>query len=705
VASKFALIIANTEYSDPGLAQLTSPGMDAREFGRVLDSPELGGFNDVIILFNESSARVGETIDYFFSGRKSDDLLLLYFSGHGVRDEFGALYLAVRNTNRERLRSTAIKSDFIREAMDQSRSRRQILILDCCNSGAFAQGTKAEIGGSIGTAQAFEGTGYGRIVLTASDSTQFAWEGDKVIGQDITNSLFTHFLVKGIEGEADRNGDGKITVDELYDFAYERVVEQTPKQTPGKWSYKQQGDILLRENLKPREVRPAPLPDDILDLLTHQNLSVRKMGIRDLSSLLDGKHLGLTRAAEEKLREIVQNDDSFSLRQTAFELLLARGFAVEPPAPPALTTESSSTNEEVNRLAESEIASSSQPTPLPASNRVNRFPLRLIGWVVGGLLVMSLLAWGGTRLLQNPPAVTTEPTSATQGNVNLLSQASPTVTSQPQETLAPAITETSVPAPAIPALGIGSTMTSDKDGMILLYVPAGKFIMGNHAEDAFAVCSGIRSDCQLDAFADEAPPHEVDLPAFWIDQTEVTNKMYAGCVLDGKCSQPSDTSHFASSNYANHPVVYVSWNDAKSYCDWRGLRLPTEAEWEKAAGGTDQRVFPWGNDLPSNNLANFNGQVGDTTEVGRYPGGVSPYGALDMAGNVWEWVADWYDETYYQKSPSSNPLGPDSGEWRVYRGGSWYNFPDVVRSAVRGAEPPNTFKNSIGFRCAMSAVP
>src|SRR5687768_9355928 len=233
MASKLALVIANTEYTDPGLAQLIAPGQDAKELVRVLDSRDLCAFDDVIILINETASRVNETVDYFFSERKPDDLLLLYFSGHGVRDEYGSLYLAVKNTNRARLRSTAIKSDFIREAMDQSRSKRQVLILDCCNSGAFAQGTKAETGGSVGTASAFEGTGYGRVVLTASDSTQFAWEGDKVIGET-DNSLFTHFLVKGLEGDADEDGDGRITVDELYDYAYEQIINITPQQTPGK---------------------------------------------------------------------------------------------------------------------------------------------------------------------------------------------------------------------------------------------------------------------------------------------------------------------------------------------------------------------------------------------------------------------------------------------------------------------------------------
>src|SRR5215208_1658519 len=228
MSGKYALIIGNTEYTDSGLAQLTAPGKDAEEFARVLKDQTICAFEDVKILMNEPEYAVRGTIDEFFDQKKPDDLLVLYFSGHGVRDELGALYLAVKNTMRTRLRSTAIKSDYIREAMDQSRSRRQVLILDCCNSGAFTQGTKAATGVSIGTATAFE-AGYGRIILTASDSTQFAWEGNQIIGDKAQNSLFTHFLVEGLLGQADLDRDGRITVDELYEYAYEKVRLATPK--------------------------------------------------------------------------------------------------------------------------------------------------------------------------------------------------------------------------------------------------------------------------------------------------------------------------------------------------------------------------------------------------------------------------------------------------------------------------------------------
>jgi multidrug efflux pump subunit AcrA (membrane-fusion protein) len=318
--SKFALIIANTEYTDPGLAQLTAPGKDAEDFARILKDQDICDFGNVNILLNQTESVVREAIDEFFDQKKSDDLLVLYFSGHGVRDEIGALYLAVKNTNRLRLRSTAIKSDYIREAMDQSRSRRQVLILDCCNSGAFAQGSKAATGVSIGTASAFEGTGYGRVVLTASDSTQFAWEGDRIIGET-DNSLFTHFLVKGLEGDADNDGDGRITIDELYDYAYEQIVSITPKQTPGKWSYKQQGEIVLRQISKIENIKPLPLPDELIDEIEDTRPYVRDAAVQKLEKLLRGKNIGLARSAYDALEKIAAEDDSLRVRQAATQTL------------------------------------------------------------------------------------------------------------------------------------------------------------------------------------------------------------------------------------------------------------------------------------------------------------------------------------------------------------------------------------------------
>ena len=315
--AKLALVIANNQYTDPGLAQLSAPGQDAEHFARVLRDTQICAFDDVKVLFNQAESLVSEAIDEFFTQKKPDDLLLLYFSGHGVRDEQGALYLAVTNTNRARLRSTGIKSDFIREAMDQSRSRRQVLILDCCNSGAFAHGTKGVLGDVMGTSQAFEGTGFGRVVLTATDSTQYAWEGDKVLGEPRTqNSLFTHFLIQGLDGAADRDGDGQITVDELYDYAYEQIVSLTPMQTPGKWSYKQQGEILLRQAAE-NDTRVAALPADLVVGLESSYPNFREAAVGQLGEILKGKNLALARAARMALEQVAATDDSRRIAQAA----------------------------------------------------------------------------------------------------------------------------------------------------------------------------------------------------------------------------------------------------------------------------------------------------------------------------------------------------------------------------------------------------
>jgi len=215
---------------------------------------------------------------------------------------------------------------------------------------------------------------------------------------------------------------------------------------------------------------------------------------------------------------------------------------------------------------------------------------------------------------------------------------------------------------------------------------------------------------------DEKPQHTVYLDAFWIDKTEVTNAQYRKCVQAGDCQEPWcwDDDHF---NAPEQPVVCVSWHDAQSYCDWAGAWLPTEAEWEKAARGSDGRVYPWGDEFDCSR-GNFDDETeyddyvvpgGEgcdgyvtTAPVGSFPAGASPYGVLDMAGNVWEWVADWYGSDYYARSPSRNPQGPDSGDYKGLRGGTWFDYPERARCANRFGYNPDSGSNVNGFRCGMS---
>jgi formylglycine-generating enzyme required for sulfatase activity len=316
--------------------------------------------------------------------------------------------------------------------------------------------------------------------------------------------------------------------------------------------------------------------------------------------------------------------------------------------------------------------------PIVENKNVSKNNLRLFG--IGGLILFVLICggFGLNYLIRNLPVATaTVPSTNDTPTFELATLTDVPLTPTPLPTETPILT---------PDLGVGSTEISPKDGMTLLYVPAGEFTMG---------------------YAYEGPIHKVTLDAYWIDQTDVTNTMYANCVSVGQCSPPSDTTRYSNSNYANHPVVYVSWNDALAYCSWAERRLPTEAEWEKAARGTKANIYPWGNESPNASLLNYNRNVGDTTEVGKYPNGKSFYGAYDMAGNVHQWVNDWFSNTYYQNSPLSNPLGPDTGQYRVIRGSSW---PSEKREELFSANrtyysPDSTNGDLLGFRCARGTSP
>ena len=270
-------------------------------------------------------------------------------------------------------------------------------------------------------------------------------------------------------------------------------------------------------------------------------------------------------------------------------------------------------------------------------------------------------------------------------------------------TLRPTVVPTSTENPKFPPARaiLGDTWTSRVDGMELVYIPAGDFQMGcDSAHNGGYECESY-----------ELPLHTVTLDAYWMDKTEVSNAQYAQCVATRACDQPSLYSsitrdqYYNNLEYADYPVVYVSWYDAEKYCTWAGRRLPTEAESEKAARGESPQAYPWG--VASTTCDLVNGEVGgkmcegDTSAVGSYPDGASPYGVLDMAGNVWEWVYDWYSSTYYgSQSNFINPTGPSSGELRVVRGGSFGNYSPGLLTANRGSNFPGNRLYYLGFRCA-----
>jgi formylglycine-generating enzyme required for sulfatase activity len=299
-----------------------------------------------------------------------------------------------------------------------------------------------------------------------------------------------------------------------------------------------------------------------------------------------------------------------------------------------------------------------------------------------------------TKSLLSPTAsITSKPVSTTTS----IATSNNTATVEPTFTPTEILTSTATPLPM---------ELTDAKGVSMVLVPAGEFVMGISLDDAVVRCNKTDSDCRESLFQDLVPPHDVHLDSFYMDKFEITNGLYSVCVTAGICDPPtrnrsrSRVSYYGDSQFDNFPVVFVSKQMANVYCEWRGGHLPTEAEWEKAARGTDELTFPWGNDLGTGS-ANYDGL--DTVAVGSYEGGKSVYGVYDMAGNVWEWVSDWYSESYYSISPLVNPKGPDSGERFVQRGGGFYlksNAVSYMSTYFRSQPAPDEVYDSTGFRCA-----
>ncbi|HSF68152.1 MAG TPA: formylglycine-generating enzyme family protein [Nitrospiraceae bacterium] len=227
---------------------------------------------------------------------------------------------------------------------------------------------------------------------------------------------------------------------------------------------------------------------------------------------------------------------------------------------------------------------------------------------------------------------------------------------------------------------------------IMVEIPEGPFVMGFEGTQALE---------------DERPKHQVFLPTFFMDLYEVTTSQYALFLADTHRSAPWQWGTVDLSQHGDRPVVGVDWSDADAYCRWKGKGLPTEAEWEKAARGTDGRLYPWGNQPPHKDLANFAlGARFSYTQVvmpvQSYERGRSPYGLYQMAGNVWEWVQDWYSANYYEISPERSPQGPEEGQFKVLRGGSWSDLPKYLLTYGRFKLPPDTRNSYTGFRCAKS---
>ncbi len=330
--SRSALIVASDDYTDPGLRRLRAPASDAQALAGVLRDPAIGGFQ-VRTLLNQPAHEVNLAVEEFFADRRPDDLLLLHFSCHGVKDEGGELYFAAANTKLRRLGATAVAAEFVNRRMSRSRSRRVVLLLDCCYAGAFERGMTARAGTGIAIEEQFGGRG--RAVITASSAMEYAFEGDELADtQALAPSVFTSALVEGLEtGEADRDQDGLVALDELYDYVFDKVQAATPNQTPGKWTFGVQGDLYIARRSRP-VATPAPLPPELQQAIDHPLAAVRAGAVQELARLFGSRHAGLALAGRLALERLTQ-DDSRAVCAAATAALGAQAQpAVSQPAPP-----------------------------------------------------------------------------------------------------------------------------------------------------------------------------------------------------------------------------------------------------------------------------------------------------------------------------------------------------------------------------------
>jgi formylglycine-generating enzyme required for sulfatase activity len=339
------------------------------------------------------------------------------------------------------------------------------------------------------------------------------------------------------------------------------------------------------------------------------------------------------------------------------------------------------------------------PPPPPRQPRASRRQIqqRTIWGLLGALLLFAGIGIGVTLANRQalPEGGEAAATATTQSQIVAALTAITTLTATPE----PSATPTPSPEPIV----------DDLTGARMIFMPPGSFRMGDDEGET-----------------NEQPSHVVQLDAYYIDQTEVTNGQYAVCVAEEGCAPPDQPgatyhpSYYGDPVYDDYPVIFVSWYDASAFCEWRGARLPSEAEWERGAGFDPGELlklhYPWGdafdgtllnfcdvNCTHARRAIDFDDGYRDTAPVCNYPAGRSPIGLCDMSGNVMEWVSDWYHPRYYQSSPAENPLGPVDGQWKVLRGGSWLSAAEEASVTVRGSYEPAVSRANLGFRCAIPA--
>ena len=706
MAKKMALLIGVSEYG-AGIPPLLSALNDVEAMERVLQNPNLGNFAQVERLLNPDSVAMRIAIQKLFKNAGKEDLLLFFFSGHGITNDDDHLYLATRNTAKDNFEATAVDANFIQTQSKSCYSKRQVLILDACYSGAFANGWHTK---SIGVDIKKQLGAEGRVVLTSSGATQtsFAQEG-------ATLSLYTQYLVEGIEtGAADTDNDGNIHVQELHTYAKAKVQAVKPNMTPDIILDKEGYNILLAYAPKNPEAEYRKLveqyaPNGELNELAFLVLKPKRkiLGITDTKAEeIETEFLEPFRRRLANLQSYKQAfakavEQKYPLNEHTLKILKdyqqdVLGLRDEDVESMELEITSVKKAEyqkqlQIQKQQEEEALQLQQQAKALSQLRLQQEAERLHRQREAEVAEQLRLQQEAERLQRQREAEAEKNKSAYQ----LKTFQFETAQINKNGTGIKRITKSA------------EYFTQDLGNSVFLemvHIPGGTFLMGSPESDESPISS-------------ESPQHQVTVPSFFMGKYPVTQKQWrlVAALPKIKIDLESDPSRFKGDNL---PVECVWWDHTQEFCARlsrktnQTYRLPSEAEWEYACRGGTTTPFYFGETI-STELANYHGNYtygggakgeyrGKTTEVGKFP--ANPCGLYDMCGNVWEWCEDEWHGNYINAPADGSAWLDKNSESRLLRGGSWYNFPAYCRSAYRYSDHLALNFNHIGFRVVCSGA-
>ncbi|MBD2175755.1 SUMF1/EgtB/PvdO family nonheme iron enzyme [Pseudanabaena sp. FACHB-1998] len=736
---RYALLVGVSNYITD-LNPLPSAVKDVAALKEILIDPTIGGFaaSDVEVLTDVDETAIRRGISRLFANRKNDDLVLLYFSGHGVTDSRNDFYLSGISTDKNDLLSTAVSSDFVQKAMNQRGSKRQVLILDCCHSGAFPKGMTAKDIGKVNLSPKLGGEG--RAILTASDSTQYAFEQE---GFEL--SLYTHFLVEGLRtGAADRDDDGDVTVDELYEYVRDKVKSVNDLMSPEFYPVKEGHRIVLAKAVQ--DDPKLKFRKEVENVVRDSNGKISTFAKRGLG--IHSQDLGLSQLESESIiNEVIRPYEEYDKKLTQYEQDLlsevSQGFPFSKYVESQLEYYEKRLGLRDADLQEikSRIIGNKQVEYEQRLQQEQRQAeaVRLKRQQEDAERLRLQQVAEAERQKQESDRLERLRTQAEEEDrLKRLQEEAERVKKQQQSKPAQPEFEFEVVKVRLVKesgfLGIGGGTKIELDRkngkaqyirenlgngvtLDLVKIPAGKFMMGMPADERkIALENAKKYDWNgAEAYLDRSTPqHEVKVPSFLMGKYTVTNAQWQA-VMGTKPSESSDVKFQGE----NQPVINVSWDNCREFCKKlsekinKNVRLPSEAEWEYACRAGTTTAFHFGETITTE-LVNYDGNYpyvdapkGEyrqkTVDVNFDRFSPNAWGLYQMHGNVWEWCEDVWHENY-NGAPTDGSAWLTGGEQnrRALRGGSWFCDAINCRSAFRIRNPADYSDDFIGFRVVVA---